>query len=139
LKPDHLPIANALNLEESMPSAREKMMSILRPFSVATALTILLLSPQASATVVSASGTVIQINTYGDFGSGDFIFRLSSYVTGCEAGFWISPSQPGFKTLVAAVLQARATGETIAVGGNDALIWNGSASKYCKIDWFAMS
>jgi len=124
---------------EVMPSALENVISIWRPFCVVVALTMLTLSPQASATVVSASGTVMQINTYGDFGSGDFVFRLSTYVAGCEGGFWISPSQPGFKTLVAAVLQARATGESISVGGNDALIWNGSASKYCKIDWFAMS
>ena len=121
-----------------MRSANGKTTSILFRFSVVTALTMLTWSPQAFATVVSAAGTVAQINTYGDFGSGDFVFRLSTYVVGCEGGFWISPSQPGFKTLVAAVLQARATGESITVGGNDALIWNGSGSRFCKVDWFAM-
>lgn len=92
----------------------------------------------AAATVVPASGTVVQINTYTEFGNGDVVFRLTNNVAGCEAGFWLSPSQLGFKTNVAFIMQARATGETITVGGNDALIWNGSAGRYCKVDWVSI-
>jgi hypothetical protein len=92
-------------------------------------------SPPASAAVVYTSGTVISMHTYPDFGSGDFIFRLSTHIGGCEGGFWISPSQPGFKTTVAAVMLARTTGESITVGGDNAQIWNGSASAFCKVSW----
>jgi len=94
-------------------------------------------SPQTSATVVGATGTVVQIYTYAEFGSGDFVFKLSTTVAGCEGGFWISPSQPGFKASVAFVMQARATEASISAGGNDTLIWPGSTAKFCKLDWLA--
>jgi hypothetical protein len=99
------------------------------------AIAMLAMSLPASAAVVPASGTVAVVYAYAEFGSGDFVFRLSTTAAGCEGGFWLSPSQPGFKTLVAFVMQARATGETITVGGNNALIWNGSGSSFCKVDW----
>jgi len=95
----------------------------------------LLSAPPASATVVGSSGTVIQIISYPEFGAGDFVFRLSSYPPGCGGGFWPSPSQAGFKTTVAVILQARARGQSITVGGNDAAIWTGSNSPFCKVEW----
>jgi hypothetical protein len=107
--------------------------------AAALALTTLVMAPPASATVVYSTGTVTHINTYPEFGGGDFVFRLSSYVAGCESGYWLSPSQPGFKTSVAFVLQARAAGESISVGGNNAVVWTGSATSYCKVDWLAVA
>jgi hypothetical protein len=56
-------------------------------------------------------------------------------VAGCEGGFWLSPSQPGFKQSYAFILTARATGDTISAGGNNSAIWSGSSTKYCKLDW----
>ncbi|MEO8016529.1 MAG: hypothetical protein ABI769_01840 [Pseudomonadota bacterium] len=117
------------------PSARSPTLS--RPLRMLFAMTVLAVSTQASATVVAAAGTVVNINTYPEFGGGDFVFKLSTVVAGCEGGFWLSPSQPGFKTSVAFVMQARATGESITVGGNNGLIWNGSGSAFCKVDWLA--
>jgi hypothetical protein len=39
---------------------------------------------------------------------------------------------------VAFIMPARASGQSITVGGNGAQIWNGSANKFCKVDWLAM-
>jgi hypothetical protein len=109
-----------------------------RVLGVTLALAMLALAPPASAAIVVASGTITHMNTYPEFGGGDFVFRLSNQVAGCEGGFWLSPSQLGFKTTVAFVLQARATGDTITVAGNNALMWNGGAS-YCKVDWITVA
>jgi hypothetical protein len=89
-----------------------------------------------NAAVVTAVGNVTVIVTYADWGNGDFTFRTSSMPASCY-GYWISPSQPGFKTLVAFILKAHATGEPVLVGADNALIWNGSASTYCKVDYVA--
>lgn len=126
-------------MQSAGPTERHGEGVMVRIACLGLALSALLMSPPSSAAIVGASGTVININTYPEFGAGDFVFRLSNYVVGCEGGFWLSPSQPGFKTSVAFILQARATGETITVGGNNAQIWNGSASNYCKVDWLAVS
>lgn len=117
---------------------KAKKMSMIGPACAMSAMAMLVAAP-AAATVVPASGTIIQINTYAEFGNGDVVFRLSNHVAGCEGGFWLSPSQLGFKTTVAFIMQARATGETITVGGNDALIWSGSASRFCKVDWVSIT
>ena len=82
-----------------------------------------------------ATGTVTVVLTYPDFGGGNFTFRLSTQPNGCGAGYWLSPSQPGFKTSVAFLLQARATGEPVRVGADSAQLWTGSADEWCKVDY----
>ena len=93
-----------------------------------------LASAIANAAVVVSTGTVSQLFTYQDFGGGDVVFRLSTQPSGCY-GFWLAPSQPGFKTTVAFIMKAQTTGESIQVGGDNAQIWNGSASPFCKVDF----
>jgi hypothetical protein len=95
----------------------------------------LALAPVVHATVIDSDGTVVQIYTYADFGGGDFTFKLSGQKAACLHGYWISKSQPGFATSVAMILQARATGEVIKVGGHDTQMWNGSSGLFCKVDW----
>jgi hypothetical protein len=99
------------------------------------AVTLLTMAPMIQATVVHADGTVTVILTYANHGNGDFTFRISNPPAGCTGGFWISPSQPGFKTAVAFVLQARATGEVVRVGADDAQLWSGSGDAWCKVDY----
>jgi len=110
-----------------------------RTLGAALALATLAAAAPASAAIVAATGTITHINTYPEFGGGDFVFRLSSYVAGCESGFWLAPSQPGFKTTVAFLMQSRAMGESISVAGNTAQIWSGSGSNFCKVDWVAVA
>jgi hypothetical protein len=92
-------------------------------------------SSSAHATVVAGTGTVTVVLSYATFGGGDFTFRISNPPAGCEEGFWLTPGQPGFKTSVAFILQARATGEVVLVGGDNAQLWNGSGGHWCKVDY----
>lgn len=96
---------------------------------------LLAVAAAAHAAIVHAVGTVTVILTYLNHGQGDFTFRISNPPPGCAAGYWISPSQPGFKSAVAFVMQARATGETLLVGADTAQLWNGSGDQWCKVDY----
>ena len=96
----------------------------------------LALATFANAAVRSSTGTVAFIYAYGDFGGGDFTFKLSTQPSGCPDGFWIAKSQPGFSTTVALVLQAKATGDAIYVGGEDTQLWPGSSTgAFCKLNY----
>ncbi len=92
-------------------------------------------TPLLQAAMVHSTGTVTVILTYLDHGQGDFTFRVSNPPAGCSGGFWISPTQPGFKSAVAFVLQARATGEPVLVGADTAQLWNGSGDQWCKVEY----
>ena len=94
-----------------------------------------LVAPAAQATVVYSTGTISWFSTYTNFGGGDVTFRLANQPSSCSGGYWMSKSQAGFAANLAYLLAARAAGETIIVGGDDALIWNGSASTFCRIEW----
>jgi hypothetical protein len=118
--------------EDVMKGFAEKFRAIGR--CILVVLVAVMLSPPASATVVASSGTIVTIITYPNYGNGDFTFRLSSQPAGCY-GFWVSPSQPGFTTTIAYILKAHAAGESIVAGGDNAQIWGGSGSSYCKLDY----
>jgi len=83
----------------------------------------------------SSSDNITQIEVDPEFGSGDAVSILSTQVAGCEGGYWILLSQLGFKQTFAFILQARATGQSITAAGSNALIWNGSSTKYGKLGW----
>ena len=118
------------NNRRTMKSMRLRMYAGTRSLCGSVALTMLTASPQVAVAVVTGTGTVTSIYIYPDFGSG---------ASGCE-GFWLSPSQARFKTTVAMILQARATGEAITVGGNNATLWAGSATgTFCNVEWLRMS
>lgn len=94
------------------------------------------IAPLVQAAIVQATGTVTLILTYLDYGGGDFTFRISTPHASCLHGYWMTPSQPGFKTSVAYVLKAHANGETITVGADTAQLWSGSnTGQYCKVDY----
>lgn len=96
---------------------------------------VLIVASIAHAARRESSGTVTQVYSYGDFGGGDFTFRLSSQAQECQHGYWISKSQPGYAVNVAMILQAKATGESIVAGGHDTQLWNGSTGLFCKLDY----
>jgi len=101
---------------------------------ISIAASLALASMMAHAAVVVSTGTVAAFVTYGDFGGGDVAFRISNQPPGCY-GFWLAPSQPGFKTTVAFVMKAQTTGESIQVAGDNTQIWNGSGSPFCKVNY----
>jgi hypothetical protein len=91
--------------------------------------------PSAHAAVVySPDGvTIARIYSYSEFGSGDVAFTVAGGgAVGCD-GFWLRPSDPGFKTLYALLLVAYSTKQPIMVGGVDDSIWTGSASRFCRV------
>jgi hypothetical protein len=94
----------------------------------------LTLATVCRADVFSRDGTVTVVLSYADFGNGDFSFKISNQPSQC-VGYWLSPSQPGFKTAVAWLLQARATGEVIRVAADTAQLWPGSGDAWCKVNY----
>jgi len=86
----------------------------------------------ANATQVAAVGIVGQISTYTTFGNGDVVFTLSSTAPGCTNGFWLRPTDEGFKFALAALLEAKATGSTLQVDALDTDLWAGGTST-CRV------
>ena len=91
--------------------------------------------PAGAAIVTpSASVTVTKSYAYTAYEGGDFVFSTSGTVPGCESGWWIAASDPGFKSAVAAVLAAQAAGSFIIVYGDPGALWSGSPSgQYCRV------
>jgi hypothetical protein len=94
-----------------------------------------LAAQSAQATVVYTTGSITWFSTYTNFGGGDITFRLSNQPASCASGYWMSKSQDGFAANLAFLLAARSAGETITVGGDNAIIWNGSASVFCRVEY----
>jgi hypothetical protein len=91
---------------------------------------------RADAAVVSpgASVTITRSLSYTTFGGGDFVFSTSVGAPGCESGWYIKATDPGYKTTVAAVFTAQAGGNFVLVWGDNADIWNGSPSgHFCRL------
>ena len=76
---------------------------------------------------------VLEINTYEDFGGGDVMFRVNPTVVGCEGGFWLTPTDPGFKTNLASLMMAYQTKSGLRVRGYTDQIWTGSSAPACKL------
>jgi hypothetical protein len=105
--------------------------SLLAAISMSTAL---LASSVSSAATVQSTGTITSIVTYTEHTGGTFSFKISNQPAGCH-GFWISASHPGFKTAVALIMQARATGEGVLVGADTSYLWTGSSNPWCRVDY----
>jgi hypothetical protein len=99
-------------------------------FSVA----MLLVPLMSNATQVSTGSTTVKlIYSYPQYGGGDFVFKTNNSTSGCEDGFYMKQTDPGFKASVAAILSAQAAGKAIEVWGEDSDIWPGSGGKYCRL------
>jgi len=105
-----------------------------RAFLIACAC--VLTSGRATATIVTptASVTIIQSYAYTNLYGGDFVFSTSAAAPGCASGWYISASDPGFKSAVATVLAAQVAGSFVTVFGDNSQIWPGSPSGlYCHV------
>jgi hypothetical protein len=92
----------------------------------------------ANATLVSSPQvTVTQFFTFSDYGNGDVGFVVSASTPACAAGFWLRPSDPGFKTLYAQLAMAYAMKSPIRVTAYDDSIWSGSTGVYCRVYYIA--
>jgi hypothetical protein len=72
--------------------------------------------------------------SYESYGGGDFIFRVTPAVAGCEGGFWMAPADGGYKTSVASALLALQSKINVRVWGYTEQLWSGSGSPTCKLD-----
>jgi hypothetical protein len=88
----------------------------------------------AAIVAPTVSVTITQTYAYGSYGGGDFVFSTSVGASGCENGWYIKATDPGYKAVVAAVLTAQAGGNFVLVYGDNADIWPGSSSgHYCRV------
>jgi hypothetical protein len=99
-----------------------------------TILTMLSISSLSYAAIVgTTSVNVGTIYAYGDFGNGDVSFDIpANTITNCNGG-WISPAQPGAKTLISILIAAKSSGAPVYLYVDNNSIWNGSGNNYCRI------
>lgn len=75
--------------------------------SIVTVL-MLILAPAQAAIVGSSTEkvTIANLFFYSEYGGGDVILTITTVVPGCEAGYWLRPTDPGFDRNLAAVMSA---------------------------------
>jgi hypothetical protein len=76
---------------------------------------------------------VTEVFSYTDYGGGDVIFRVNAPIRGCEGGFWLRPTDPGFKQSLATVLLAYGSKSTVRVWAYDDEPWPGSPAPTCRM------
>lgn len=87
----------------------------------------------ANAAIVSTNGKITSALSYAEYGTGDVVFQLNTTLAGCENGFWLRPTDAGFKTNISFLLAAQLSGRNVYLQAHNDLIWNGSAAKTCKL------
>lgn len=96
-------------------------------------LSVLLLTSTVHGAVVStAPGTINTLQTYSEAGGGDVTFVTTTTFSGCD-GFWLRPTDAGFKALYAALTMAYATQTPVMVFAHNDSIWTGSGSPFCRV------
>lgn len=84
---------------------------------ISAGLLLLFMTNNAIASVeYSRPGQVTRLITYNSYGDGDVVFRISEPTASCY-GYWLSPTDSGFKNSLAFILSARHTNTDVAVGG----------------------
>ena len=92
-------------------------------------------NPGSAFAAESFHAKIVTISAYTSFGNGDVILTVDSQPTGCDAGFWLSKSDPGFSSTLSVLLAAFHAKSKISISGDPNQLWGGTTSKYCKIVW----
>jgi hypothetical protein len=111
------------------------MIAIRRPFAAFLLAGLTSLPPCANAgMVLTQPATVVRLESYTDFASGDVVFTINLTVAGCT-GFWLQPTDAGFKQTYAALMMAKAAQLNVVVYAYDDQLWPGGGSSvpYCKV------
>ena len=87
----------------------------------------------SAAVLLSSPVTISTLYTYPQFGGGDVVVQVSQPLAGCESGFWLSASDPGFKSVYAQLLLARAARTVLSIWAYSDQIWTGSSGNTCRI------
>jgi hypothetical protein len=96
----------------------------------------------AGATIVNAGAavTVTQSYAYSNYDGGDFVFSTSIHAPGCGSGWYVKPTDGGYKAIIAVVLTAQAAGLQVVVYGDNSDLWTGSPSgQYCRVQTVGIS
>jgi len=96
----------------------------------------------AVAAIVSPPSpvSISQTFAYASFGGGDFVFSTSLAAAGCESGWYVKSTDPGYKSVVATVLAAQSDGAQVTVYGDNSDLWPGSPSgHFCRIQVVGIS
>ena len=99
---------------------------------------LLFFSSIASGALQTATSKIDTLSTYSTFGNGDVVFQLDVQITECEGGFWLRESDPGFKSNLSLLLSAFHADTKLSLAAHTDQLWNGAATKYCRIDWLKL-
>jgi len=93
------------------------------------------LATAAKADVVLGPVTTITgLMQFSEFGGGDVAIKVAQSSTGCADGYWLRPSDPGFKTLYAQVLASYVSKLPIQFYGFTTELWPGSPTgQFCRV------
>jgi hypothetical protein len=84
--------------------------------------------------------TITQSYAYTLYDGGDFVFSTSAQVPGCESGWYVKATDPGYKAAVSTVLTAQSAGLQVVVYGDNTDLWIGSPSgHYCRLGVIGVS
>ncbi|MEO9599799.1 hypothetical protein [Parasphingorhabdus sp.] len=81
--------------------------------------------------------TITGLFSYSDYGGGDVIITTDSDISGCEAGYWLRPTDDGFEQNFAIAMSASLANRPVIVMAHNDQLWSGSAGKYCRLDLIA--
>jgi hypothetical protein len=87
----------------------------------------------AQSTGVPPQTTITSVVAYPAYGTGDFVFRVANPIPECDGGYWIAPSDPGYKVIVATALMLYQSKTPVYVFGIPSQLWAGSSSRFCKL------
>src|ERR1700691_3967515 len=123
---------------------RECMTNSKTPWAAAlvAAAACILVPCQARAVVVTpgAPVTITQSYAYTSYGGGDFVFTTSAEAVGCESGWYMKPTDRGYRAAVSTVLAAQAAGLQVLVYGDNTDLWSGSPSgQFCRLQTVGIS
>lgn len=89
----------------------------------------------ADSDTAYTNAKVSKVYVYAEFGGGDLvILPVGTLPSACSAGFFISPTHGGFKTVYAAVMLAKTNDTALNFYADSAKRWAGSSQNYCQLN-----
>lgn len=76
---------------------------------------------------------VTRVAGYSQYGGGDVSVKVNKPTPGCDDGFWIRPTDPGFETILDLVTSSLIHNRTVYVYALQAEKWAGTRGKVCRV------
>jgi len=111
----------------------------MRKFFALAALAVAAVATPAQATIVFATKLTVTHYFVYDHNIGVQFQFIGGALAGCTDGAWIPSTSPGYKSLFATLLAAKALGNTITLylDNDPSTLWPGGGS-YCKVSTIMM-